>query len=101
MKHFMIRYRFKEGSKDDWHRSIAAFVANIDGHPALKGKIRYRVMNIRGSDEYCHVAAAADDGAIQTLQSQDFFKGYNAETRRVAGGTVEVVPLDIVAETAS
>lgn len=100
MKHFMIRYRFKEGSKDDWHRAIAAFVAAIDANPALKGKIRYRVMNIRGSDEYCHLAAAADDQAIQALQAQEFFKGYNAENRRVAGGEVQVVPLDIIAETA-
>jgi len=100
MKHFMIRYRFKEGAKAEWHRAIADFVAAIDGNPALKGRIRYRVMNVRGSDEYCHLAAAADDDAIQTLQSQDFFKRYNAETRRVAGGTVEVVPLDIIAETA-
>ena len=100
MKHFMIRYRFKEGSREDWHRAIHAFVAAIDSHPALKGKIRYRVTNIRGGDEYCHLAAAADDQAIQALQSQDFFKAYNAETRRVAGGAVEVVPLDIIAETA-
>jgi hypothetical protein len=56
-------------------------------------------MNVRGSDEYCHLAAAQDDQAIQALQSQEFFKGYNAETRRVAGGQVEVVPLDIIAET--
>lgn len=100
MKHFMIRYRFKEGSREDWHRAIRAFVAAIDNHPALKGKIRYRVMNVRGSEEYCHLAAAADDQAIQTLQGEEFFKGYNAETRRVAGGAVEVVPLDIIAETA-
>lgn len=100
MKHFMIRYRFKEGSQEDWHRAIHVFVAAIDGNPALKGKIHYRVMNVRGSNEYCHLAAAADDQAIQALQSQDFFKGYNAETRRVAGGQVEVVPLDIIAETA-
>ena len=100
MKHFMIRYRFKEGSAADWHRAIAAFIAGIDGNPALKGKIHYRVMNVRGSDQYYHLAAAADDQAIQALQSQDFFKGYNAETRRVAGGEVEVVPLDIIGETA-
>jgi hypothetical protein len=100
MKHFMIRYRFKQGSKDDWHRAIADFVAAIEGHPALEGKILYRVVNVRGSDQYYHLAAAADDQAIQTLQSQDFFKSYNAETRRVAGGEVEVVPLDIIAETA-
>lgn len=100
MKHFMIRYRFKTGTKEDWHRAIAAFVANVDGNPALKGKIRYRVMNVRGSDDYFHLAAAADDQAIQALQSQDFFKSYNAETRRVAGGEVEVVPLELIAETA-
>ena len=100
MKHFMIRYRFKTGTKEDWHRAIADFVAHVDGNPALKGKIRYRVVNVRGSDQYYHLAAAADDQAIQTLQSQDFFKSYNAETRRIAGGEVEVVPLDVIAETA-
>jgi hypothetical protein len=100
MTHFMIRYRFKTGAKEDWHRAIADFIAAIDGNPALKGKIRYRVLNVRGSDQYYHLAAAADDQAIQALQSQDFFKSYNAETRRVAGGEVEVLPLDIIGETA-
>ena len=101
MKHFMIKYRFKNGTAEDWHRAIASFIAGIDGNPALRGKIRYRCMKVRDSDEYYHIAAAEDDAAIKALQSQDFFRGYNEETRRVAAdGVVQVVPLEIIAETA-
>jgi hypothetical protein len=100
MKHFMIKYRFANGTREDWHRAIAGFIAGIDGNPALKGKISYRCMKLRDSDDYIHLAAAADDEAIKALQSQDFFRHYNEETRRVAaGGEVQVVPLEIIAET--
>jgi len=34
------------------------------------------------------------------LQANEFFSRYNEETKRVSGGTVEVVPLEIIAETA-
>jgi hypothetical protein len=54
--------------------------------------------NRKGTDYY-HLAAAADDQAIQALQSQAFFTRYNEQTRLVAGGEVEVLPLEIIAET--
>jgi len=103
MKHFMIKYRFADGigSREAWHQEVARFVAALDSDPAVKGRIAYRVMTAKNeSGEYYHLAGAADDAAIKALQSQEFFTRYNAETRRVGGGVVEVVPLEIVAETA-
>ncbi len=101
MKHFMIRYRFQEGAREAWHESIARFIAALDSDPAVKGRIAYRCLRVKNeSNEYYHLAAAADDAAIKALQSSEFFTRYNEETRRVSGGTVEVVPLEIVAETA-
>ena len=47
MKHFLIKYRFKSGSKDEWHQEIARFIAALDNDPALKGKISYRCMKRR------------------------------------------------------
>jgi hypothetical protein len=99
MKHFMIRYHRKDATEEAWHQDIARFIAALDTDPAVAGKILYRCMKRRGGNDYYHLAAAADDDAIKALQSQEFFKRYNEETRRAGGGEVEVVPLEIVAET--
>lgn len=51
-----------------------------------------------GSDYY-HLAAAVDDEAAKALGERDFFSRYTEMAERVSGGTVEVLPLEIVAET--
>ena len=99
MKHFMIKYRFKSGSEADWHKDIAGFIAALDADPDLKGKITYRCTKVRGTSDYYHFAATADEQATKTLQSRAFFPAYTAKTKLVAGGEVEVLPLEIIAET--
>jgi hypothetical protein len=101
MKHFMIRYTRGNGTEADWHRDIAGFIAALDGDPDLKGRISYRCMKLRDSPDYFHLAAAADEQAVKTLQGKDFFKRYTDMTRAVAGGGVTVTPLEIIAETAA
>ena len=100
MKHFMIRYQFANGTTEEWHREIARFIAALNSDPELKGKIIYRVMKNRDDTSYYHLAAAADEQAIKTLQSRDFFKHYTEKTRKVAGGEVTVTPIELIAETA-
>jgi hypothetical protein len=97
MKHFLIKYRLKNGSQDAWHRDITEFISALDGDPALQGKISYRCMK-SGSDYY-HLATAVDDQAISALQARAFFSHYTAKTKLVAGGAVDVMPLEIIAET--
>jgi hypothetical protein len=99
MKHFMIRYTRSNGAEQDWHRDIAEFISELDGDPDLKGKITYRCMKMRDDPSYVHLAAAADEQAIKTLQQKDFFKRYTEKTRVVAGGDVVVTPMEIIAET--
>jgi hypothetical protein len=99
MKHFMIKYRFANGTPEEWHREIETFIAALDGDPELKGKISYRVMKHRDDGSYFHLAAAADEAAIKTLQARDFFKHYTEKTRQVAGGEVTVTPIELIAET--
>jgi hypothetical protein len=99
MKYSLIKYRFQNGSEAAWHRDIAAFIAALDGDPALRGKIAYRCMKSRNGADYYHLAAAADDEAIKTLQERPFFAHYREKTRLAGGGSVEVLPLEIVAET--
>jgi hypothetical protein len=41
-----------------------------------------------------------DDAGRLALQERAFFKHYTEATRTVSGGSVEVVPLELVAETA-
>ena len=100
MKYSIIKYQFANGTPDDWHREVARFIAALDSDPELKGKISYRCMKNRGDNSYFHLAGAADDAAIRTLQSRDFFKAYQARTRAVAAdGNVTVTPIELIAET--
>ena len=79
MKHSMIKYQFANGTPEEWHREIEKFIAALDNDPELKGKILYRCMKNRDDSSYFHLAAAADERPIKTLQSRDFFKHYTAE----------------------
>jgi hypothetical protein len=99
MKHFLIKYRFKDGSEEQWHQDIVRFISALDDDPALRGKISYRCMKRRGGSDYYHLATVADEHVIQTLQSREFFSRYTAQTKLAAGGEVEVLPLEIIAET--
>jgi hypothetical protein len=102
MKHFMIKYQFANGTPEEWHREVARFIAALDTDPELKGKISYRVMKNRDDASYFHLAAAADEAAVKTLQSRDFFKHYTERTRQAAsGGEVTVTPIEVIGATAS
>jgi hypothetical protein len=100
MKQFLIKYRFTHGTKEEWHQDIARFIANLDSDLVLKGRISYRCMKNAKDSDYYHLARAADDQAPKELQQRDWFKLYTEKTRLVAGGEVEVLPLEIIAETA-
>ena len=100
MKYFMIKYRRTSGNEADWHQDIANFIAALNSDPAVKGKISYRCLKRKDGTDYFHIAGAADDQAVKALQSRDFFKHYTEKTRAISGGTVEVVPLEMIAETA-
>ncbi len=99
MKHFLIKYRFQNGLEDAWHQDVAEFIAALDGDPALRGKISYRCMKNQNGPDYYHLATAVDDQAIKMLQTRVFFSRYTEKTKHVAAGVVEVLPLEIVAET--
>jgi hypothetical protein len=106
MKHFLIKYRFKDGSEAgseaNWREHIGRFIAAVEADATLNGRISYRCMKAdNGSGEYYHLAATTDDEASKALQSRDFFKAYTDETKRVSGGTLEVLPLAIIAETSA
>jgi hypothetical protein len=96
----MIKYQFANGTPEQWHREVETFIAALDNDPELKGKITYRCMKNRDDSSYFHLAAAADEQTIKTLQSRDFFKAYTAKTRQVAAGEVVVTPMLLIAETA-
>ena len=100
MKHFMIKYQLANGTTEEWHREIERFIAALNSDPELKGKISYRCMKNRDDSSYYHLAAAADEQAIKTLQARDFFKHYTEKTRQVAGREVTVTPMELIAETA-
>ncbi|WP_245315662.1 hypothetical protein [Bradyrhizobium neotropicale] len=99
MKHFMIKYRFRNGTTEAWHQEIGRFIKAINDDPELKGRIGYRCMKNRDDDNYFHIASVSDDAAQKTLQSRDFFKHYTEMTRKVAGGEVTVTPIEVIDQT--
>jgi len=99
MKHFMIRYGFRNGATGAWHQEIGRFVKAIDRDPELEGRIAYRVLKNRDDGSYFHLASVADEAAQKTLQSRDFFKAYQEMTRKVAGGEVTVTPIEWIGQT--
>ena len=98
MKHFLIKYQLKAGTEEQRRQEMVAFIAAMDGDPAVKGKISYRCMKVPGRADYLHIVAAQDE-AVKALQTQDYFKRYTDQTKTAAGGSVEVIPLDVLAET--
>ena len=82
MKSVFIKYHFKEGSRDEWHREITRFVEAIDSDAELRGKITYRAMKAEG-DDYYHVATAVDQAASDLLAERDYFKRYTARAGEV------------------
>jgi hypothetical protein len=100
MKHFLIKYQFKNGSPEAWREKIASFIADLENDPELKGKISYRVAKHRDGAGYYHLAGAVDEQASRALSGKDFFKRYTEATKSVAGGEVTVLPLEVIGETA-
>ena len=101
MKRFLIQYTFhpESGPEAAWHLYVANFIAALDSDPELKGRIRYRCMKARDRGDYFHIAEVSDDVAAKILQQREFFKHYTAETNRVSGGTLKVIPLEMIAES--
>jgi quinol monooxygenase YgiN len=101
MKRFLITYTYRPeaGPAEEWHRCVAEFISALDNDPGLSRRITYRCMKARDGLAYFHLAEGADDEAIKALQQREYFKRYTEETKRVAGGVVEVLPLETIAET--
>ena len=99
MKHFMIRYEFRNGTTEEWHQEIGRFIKAIDSDPELKGRIGYRCLKHRDDGQYFHLASVSDDAAQKTLQSRDFFRHYQEMTRKIAGGEVTVTPIELIDQT--
>ena len=98
MKQFLIKYRLVNGTKEEWHMTVAEFISALDNDPELKDKISYRCMTT--GEDYYHLAAPVDETAVKTLQQRDYFKRYTEKTKATGGGEVVVSPLEIIAETA-
>src|ERR1700759_3746182 len=99
MKQFLIKYSLKNGAPEAWHADIAKFIAALNDDPELRGAISYRCLRRKDGTDYYHIATPRDEAAVKALQSRDFFKRYNEQTRAVAGGEVEVIPLELIAAT--
>jgi len=80
-------------------QAVAEFIDALDSDPSLAGRISYCCMKSRDGSDYLHLAAAADDQAIKALQQSAFFSQYTEKTRHAAGGAVDVLPLEVIAET--
>jgi len=103
MKRFLIAYNYRldGGSRGAWHRQVADFIEQLDKDPAIGGRIRYRCMKAKEGEFYYHLAEVADDQAFEVLRERPYFKRYTEETKRIGGGSVDVTPLETIAETSA
>jgi quinol monooxygenase YgiN len=103
MKRFLIAYTYRldAGSRAAWHRVVADFIEQLDKDPGLDGRIRYRCLKAKEGESYFHLAEVADDQAFAVLRDRPYFKRYSEETKRVGGGSVDVTPLETIAETSA
>ena len=99
MRYNLIKYHLTNGNPDEWNREVASFVKAIDEDPSLRGKIAYRALRTEGGDYY-HLAVSVDETATKELVSRDFFKQYAEKVEKASAGGVEVLPLEVVAQTA-
>ena len=100
MKHFLIKYRFKDGSRGGVARADRAVHRRRRGRrdPERPDRLslhesRQRVRRVLPPRRHRRTTKLR-----KALQSRDFFKAYTDETKRVSGGTLEVLPLAIIAE---
>ena len=101
MKQFLIRYRRGGTDAETWHRDVAAFIAALDGDAELSGKIsRIAACASPTATIICISPRRQTRPPSRRCNPRDYFKRYNERTRQVAAdGKVEVLKLDVVAET--
>jgi hypothetical protein len=98
---FLIKYRFSNGSQEDWHREIKRFIAAIEDDPALNGRISYRYMKANnGAGDCYHLAGADDDEAAKALQEASSSSAAPANRNGSRAGRLKCVVLAMIAETA-
>jgi hypothetical protein len=84
---------------EEWHREIERFVSTLQTDPELVGKKSYRSMKVAHAPDYYHLASFTDERVVKTLGERDFFTTYTERCELVSDGTVEVLPLEMVART--
>jgi hypothetical protein len=99
MKQFLIKYSLKNGTEPEWRGEISRFIEALDHDPELSGRISYRCMKRRDGSDYYHIATPVDDAAAKILQGRDYFTRYTEQSKLASGGQLEVIPLELVAET--
>jgi hypothetical protein len=100
MKRFVIKYTHhpESGPLEEWHKRVREFISALDGDAELMGRITYRCMKVKDSGDHYHLVEAEDD-VPNLLAQREWFKAYTAETKRVAGGEIEVMSMETIAET--
>jgi len=96
MKQFLIKYQLKVGTEEQRRDEMVAFIAAMNGDPAVKGRISYRCMKVPGKPDYWHIVTAEDDASIvamggsgiesqPTRATEAAVRGFWSLWRRMAG----------------
>ena len=94
MKHFLIKYRFKDGSPEAWRGEIERFIAAVEADTTLNGRIAYRCMKAdNGSGEYYHLAATTGRRSVEGAAAARFLQAVHgrdqARLRRHGRGVAD------------
>ncbi len=100
MDGILIQYNY-DGEEAPWLAAVEAFIAAVDGDPALAGKFSYRVNVASDGVGRVHVGQWDSEETLAHLQSQEFFKTFAGKIGEFSGGGPNASRMRLAAETAA
>jgi hypothetical protein len=100
MRSLLVQYTLQAGTQDEWRKTIADFIANVNNEPELAGRFIYQVME--GKDDptqKTHLISFIDDRAGDDIEAKPFLDGFRKAISHFASGKQKVTPLTIIARS--
>ena len=98
MRCITITYRYS-GDEKLWRETVEAFIAAIEGDPAVSGKFTYQVATADDGETRIHWGRWDSAETLQALQSQPYFKVFAQAVKGFAGGAPSATGADVAVKS--
>lgn len=100
MRSLLVQYTLQNGTQDEWQKTIADFIANVNNEKELAGRFIYQVMEGRDDPtQKTHLISFMDDRVGDEIEAKPFLDGFRKAISRYADGKQKSTPLKIVARS--